>query len=75
MFPERMKLEYFSVFHQYLTAVYHTPNLGWQYTIFLQDGSRFAPGTIYESAKEACSVAKKIIHLVVSCDRDNTLSY
>ena len=66
-----MKLEYLNVFDEYLTAVYHTPNVGWQYTIFLEDGKLFAPKNIYNSAKEAYAVAKSIIHLVVACDSGN----
>ncbi len=67
-----MKLEYLNVFDEYLTAVYHTPQVGWQYTIFLEDGEMFAPQTIYNSAKEAYAVAKSIIHLVVTCDKENS---
>ena len=34
-----MKLEYLNIINGYLTAVYFTAQLGWRYTIVLQDGS------------------------------------
>lgn len=65
-----MKLEYLNIVNGYLTAVYFTEQLGWRYTIVLQDGSLFQPYDLYESATEAYETAKNIIYLVISCDRE-----
>lgn len=67
-----MKLEYLNIINNYLTAVYFKPNVGWQYTIFLQDGNLFQPHDIFNSAQEAYKMAKNIIFLVVACDQENT---
>lgn len=69
-----MKIEYLNIINGYLTAVYFTTDLGWRYTIVLQDGSLFQPYDLYESSAEAYEVAKNIIYLVISCDRENTTS-
>lgn len=70
-----MKLEYLNVFSQYIIAVYHSPAVGWQYTIFLEDGKLFAPKNTYSSAQEAYSIAKNVIHLAVTCEPDSTPSF
>lgn len=70
-----MKLEYLNFINNYLTAVYYTPKMGWRYSIVLQDGSFFQPYDIYDSATEAYEVAKDIIFLVVSCDKESKTSY
>ena len=67
-----IKLEYLVIINSYLTAVYFTPQLGWRYSIVLQDGSLFQPYDLYETSAEAYEVAKNIIYLVISCDRENT---
>ena len=72
--PSQIKIERLCTINGYLTAVYHTPILGWRYSIVLQDGSFFQPYDLYSSAAEAYDVAKSIIELVVSCDRESTSS-
>lgn len=67
-----MKIEYLNIINGYLTAVYFTDDLGWRYTIVLQDGSLFQPYDLYKSSTEAYEVAKNIIYLAISCDRENT---
>lgn len=69
-----MKLEYLNIIHGYLTAVYFTANLGWRYTIVLQDGSLFQPYDLYSSSTEAYEVVKSVIHLVIACDQESTAS-
>ena len=69
--PSQITIEYLSFLNNYLTAVYFTPDLGWRYTIVLRDGSFFQHYDLYSSAAEAYDVAKNIIHLVVSCDRES----
>ena len=69
-----MKLEHFNIVNGYLTAVYFTPGLGWQYTIVLQDGNLFQPTDIYKTSSEAYQIAKSIIDLVVACDRESPAS-
>ena len=66
-----MKLEYLNFINNYLTAVYFTPNVGWRYTIFLQDNSLFQPHDLYTTSAEAYKVAKSIIYLVVACDQES----
>ena len=70
-----MKLEYLNFINNYLTAVYYTSDIGWRYSIVLQDGSFFQPYDVYDSAKEAYETAKDIIFLVVSCDKESETSY
>ena len=69
-----MKLEYLKLVNNYLTAVYYTPELGWRYTIVLQDGSLFQPYDLYDSSTKAYEVAKSVIYLVVACDKESTTS-
>jgi hypothetical protein len=69
-----MKLENITIINGYLTAVYFTPDLGWRYTIVLQDGSLFQPYDLYESSTEAYEVVQSIIHLVMACDQESAAS-
>ena len=69
-----MKLEYLNYINNYLTAVYYTPEVGWRYSIVLQDGSFFQPYDIYDSSTEAYEVAKDIIFLVMACDQESPTS-
>ena len=63
-----MKIQYFGTIHNYLVAVYHTPAIGWRYSIVLRDGSLFEPYDLYETGTEAYEVAQNIIHLVMYND-------
>lgn len=67
-----MKLEYLNIINDYITAVYFEPDIGWQYTILLQDGNLFQPKDTFNSAEEAYKMAKNIIFLVIACDQENT---
>ncbi len=63
-----MTIQYFGTIHNYLVAVYHTPDLGWRYSIILHDGSLFEPYDLYETSAEAYEVVQNIIHLVMCND-------
>ncbi|HHP7230979.1 MAG TPA: hypothetical protein ACFCUY_08985 [Xenococcaceae cyanobacterium] len=63
-----MIIKYLSSIHNYLVAVYFTADLGWRYSIRLQDGSFFQPYDLYQTGEEAYEVAKNILYLVICND-------
>ena len=64
-----MKIEHITIINNYLVTVYFAPDLGWRYSVVLQDGSIFQPYDLYTTAQEADEVVRDILDLVVSCDR------
>ncbi|MEM9272202.1 MAG: hypothetical protein AAGA80_04445 [Cyanobacteria bacterium P01_F01_bin.143] len=64
-----MKIEHLSIFNGYLVTVYFTAELGWRYSVVLNDGSIFQPYDLYQTSKEAYEVVNDILDLVILSDR------